>query len=642
MPISSPAHLKAPAKRSLSRKRSRTYNGLLLDSTFCNEPHPTSRTFIKSKDDKFVSIDREDRRSSMVRLSLGETKTARPIVPKSASGLPRRKAPRSSSASLLAPVTNKSCTQAALVPRSSTVMHTHNLQIPSERCLSSYSSNNAPHRSRQAKGHEEENKENDAMQVTAARRQIRSRRSFTRRHSPLVPRERRSTQCLPRAFLIPKVEESICTPDIKAPPLASTFPQPVAPPQSGKHESQFRVASKDPALALASLPTQILSRTPKVTTGRRNPSATFTAAKRLMPTVVAGSSEADVGDYRARAAAPQVSATTATPPCRATPSLAAQMLKYALQASSVATASGLSPSPSLCTLPTQILRHSPVPDASAVPAPFAGLRALQEWKSDPTSSPASNPTTTASESPCLSRARTKSIWTMADEITLVRTGGMIPDMRTLEPGADVRVVPLCRRLRNGFSFGAAVLVASSSAEALASPRTPQARMSTPIRSASTPYHLLAASARHTPDARASLLSPDLSISRVLAHVEEVPTDDDNNDTNGGARSSPSIFHDDPHRDSTVHARAPDRLSWTVVNIKRLARGSVGKSGGRSLAHPNRPSPGGCGVSIARGSGSGSGGRPSLLTRAQTFLKFKFTGPRLLASRKLVGRGDSRF
>ena len=81
---------------------------------------------------------------------------------------------------------------------------------------------------------------------------------------------------------------------------------------------------------------------------------------------------------------------------------------------------------SLSSLPTQILHHTP--HARELSAIFP--------EDDPHAS---------------SRVNVKEIWTMADEMRLVRVGGIIHEEETLSPKKDVQVVPLFRRSRNGSS-----------------------------------------------------------------------------------------------------------------------------------------------------------------------------------------------
>lgn len=587
-------------------------------------------------------------------------------MPRSASALPRRTIVKPSSDIAV----NLNQAQLTRIPRSATVLRPRNLEPLPEGNLAN-GSKKVPLYSDRTMLLQEEDKENNDVQSLTTKRQPRKKRSISQRNSPLLARNHSPLKYQPRtSSLTPKIDRNHGgTGDKVSQRLPATYREPISSMSADQKNQTYGGTGS----AIASLPTQILNHTPKPVIGGR------VHTSRLLPTVVARS-EAENGDYRSRAAAPLVSAATASP-SRTSPSLATQVLKHALQASSVATSTAISPTPSFCTLPTQILKHSPMPIApvNGPAAPFTGLRVLQDeilrqnrnaCNTSLISTPIANAGTaavSASDSPCLSRARTKSLWTMSDEISLVRAGGILPGPFSLEPDANVRVIPLCKRLRNGLEFETNELCASSSAEALASPHTPAAaaaRMKTPARSVSTPYHLLAASARRTPNARASLLSPDLSISRVI-HISHNENESENcaaNCDGSGGPFTPTTPEDVKNeRNASVRGRShgpnpnvnavkntnlkADRLSWTVVNVKWLARAANAANSGRrpltpsTSPKPQQPSPGGYGVTINR---AGMGGKPSLLTRAQTLLKLKLPGSRLLSSKKLVGRGDARF
>lgn len=261
------------------------------------------------------------------------------------------------------------------------------------------------------------------------------------------------------------------------------------------------------------------------------------------------------------------------------PSLRSQLFKRAPRLSALRSEiSGLSVSISslgsaITALPTQILKHTPV---------------QQTTKSERTTAQV---TSSASHSPCISKGRAKSIWTMADEIALVRAGGMLPSPKILAPCPDAHVVALCLRRRNG------VEAANQDDKILQTPR----------RSSSIPAHLHS-SRRHSSvvsiegSGRHGLPLPERALD--LAALEET-------------------------QEAAKHV---ERYRWTVVSVKNSEQDEGRGNGSGHLLHRN-----GYGVYVGA-----AGAKPSLMTRAQTYVRFKFLGSRPFASKKLVGRGDSRF
>lgn len=261
------------------------------------------------------------------------------------------------------------------------------------------------------------------------------------------------------------------------------------------------------------------------------------------------------------------------------PSLRSQLFKRAPRLSALRSEiSGLSASISslgsaISALPTQILKHTPI---------------QQTTKSERTTAQV---TGSASHSPCISKGRAKSIWTMADEIALVRAGGVLPSPKILAPCPDAHVVALCLRRRNG------VEAANQDDKILQTPR----------RSSSIPAHLHS-SRRHSrvvsieDSGRHGLPLPERALD--LATLEE----------------------------TQEVAKHVERYRWTVVSVKNTEQDEGRGNGSGHLLHRN-----GYGVYVGA-----AGTKPSLMTRAQTYVRFKFLGSRPFASKKLVGRGDSRF
>ena len=73
------------------------------------------------------------------------------------------------------------------------------------------------------------------------------------------------------------------------------------------------------------------------------------------------------------------------------------------------------------------------------------------------------------------RPELRHVWTMADEMHLIRQGGELTTLQALSPSKDMRVVPLCLRRRNG--------------DLQELPGTPVLHR-TPVRTTSVPAHLL--------------------------------------------------------------------------------------------------------------------------------------------------------
>ncbi|THH01777.1 hypothetical protein EW145_g6855 [Phellinidium pouzarii] len=558
--------LRTPSNRdfsSVSRYSRRNTGNTSIDSPLQAKsfyPQSTSRVFIKPKEKPKEKLSRRSS-SAFVPLS-AQQRSARSSLPKStssANALPRGTVPRSSSSFLAPAVTNVTNVPRKRLPRSSTSLRPdaiHEADSDSAFFAQSFTSENRKlenlqpatrvRTQRRASVSKYKYKENTSP--VHLRATDRSSHTFARKQSPLVPKDRRTSQRLSRTFLVPKVEEHV------------SKPQPLLPRRTSicyvvpRHEKRPSLTDKENALS--SLPTQVLKHTPKSTSGE--PFRLLVSGENRLHT------------------------SSATSLAAVMPSLPTQALKHTPRSSSLAPHTrapsySSSTNDALGTLPTQILKHTPYMSCTG-------------------------PQTTAADSPCLSKARTKTIWTMSDEITLVRAGGVLPDAYALEPSSHARIVPLCQRLRNGVSE-------SGSAQGLV-PAMKDVR--TPVRSASTPYHLLASSARRTNSTRASsgegpALPPVPSLSRALAHVE---------DTDNGEESAEAD-------------RKVERYNWTFINIKK-PENRVASMSDRFLEH----GPGGYGVCV--------GAKPSLLTRAHTLMKLKITGPRVLTSKKLVGRGDSRF
>ncbi|EJD06903.1 uncharacterized protein FOMMEDRAFT_152232 [Fomitiporia mediterranea MF3/22] len=224
---------------------------------------------------------------------------------------------------------------------------------------------------------------------------------------------------------------------------------------------------------------------------------------------------------------------------------------------------------SLVSLPTQVLKHTPV--------------------------------TSASGSPCISKARIKTIWTMMDEIRLVKSGGLLTDQHALVPSSQARVIPLFQRFRH-------------EADTNASPQG-VALGRTPVRSASTPYHLLASAARRSSAIPPNALPRLPSLSRALANalVEQEEDEEDN-----------FIGIEDQQRKDSNKEDKQKSNNWGFMDVKRLQR--------RSTVSNPVVSTEGYKVYL-----KGRSTKPSLLSRAQTLAKLKFSG-----SRKVVGRGDPKW
>ena len=185
---------------------------------------------------------------------------------------------------------------------------------------------------------------------------------------------------------------------------------------------------------------------------------------------------------------------------------------------------------------------------------------------------------------------------MADEISLVRAGGVLPNPRALIPFPDARVVALCLRRRNG------VEAAEMANEMLA--RTPRRSSSIPAQLHSgrrqSRFENFGAQITHNP------IPPRLETPYEMSEA--------NNDQIEG--------QDKP----------TERYQWTVVSVKQRAEEGRGV-GSLGVLHDEIQN--GYGVQVE------STTRPSLMTRAQTYVRFKLLASRPFSSKKLVGRGDSR-
>ena len=362
------------------------------------------------------------------------------------------------------------------------------------------------------------------------------RTTFTRKQSPLVPDELKQDGSPPRrAFLLPKVDDSVAKPPV--PRRSSSRP---GPPRSEKKDE---LLMKKKAGA-PSLPTIIMKHTPP---RMRLAQALFNES---LPPVESGTTQ-----------------TEATVPASKHKSKSRPFL-LPRRVGSLASLTSFN---SIFSLPSQVLKHTPLGSQSS-------------------DSPSS--------SPCLSKARTKTIWTMLDEMKLIRSGGLLQDTDGLAPGHELRVVPLCQRLRNG-------------SDASDSPGAGLVRR-TPVRSASTPYKLDVSSARRARFEATNALPPVPSITSALAHAK-----------------TEWEHHVAEDRPKTTTDDGEKKYKWTLVHVKKPASEC-----------PERQSPlgkpmisAGYGVSITTRDTT-TARKPSLLTRAHTLVKFKFSG-----SKRVVGRGD---
>ncbi|KAH8118039.1 hypothetical protein DFH11DRAFT_1541288 [Phellopilus nigrolimitatus] len=545
MPCSSQSSLRSPSNRAKSVHH--TGNAISCSDFIPESPlhaksrpsQSASRVFIKPKDGPSAKLER----TSSFAYVPQQRSNIKPYVPKSASSthaLPRRIAPRSSSSFLLPAETNtisasakrlhRSVTTARLGPFKTAAVPENdsgffaqdlklgNMQVTSSNVMLGDKSLRRTSRPKY--------KENAPPLLNRTSSDRSSRRSFTRVQSPLVPKERRESLCASRTFLVPRAEAEVPAADFAS---SDIYPFCCTPTREAGKSFSLEESS-----GLAA-----------TTAENRLPSATSLAL--------------------------------------AISSLPTQILKHTPRPSSLALDARFSLSSSLRSnfprLPTQILKHTPC-------APHT---------------PPALPPSPAASSPCLSKARTKTVWTMADEITLVRTGGVLPGGLALAPSSQARVVPLFQRLRNGVS-------PSGSAQELTSSKVP-------VRSASIPYHLLTSSARRSESFRAALTRSK--------HTAILP--------------APKAADAHATSDEGEGSREPraGRSPWTVVNIKKGDQHGTNDSSAGAPAG-NSHGQGGYGVY------AGAGSKPSLLTRAQTLVKLKFAYPRSLTSRKLVGRGDPRF
>ena len=216
---------------------------------------------------------------------------------------------------------------------------------------------------------------------------------------------------------------------------------------------------------------------------------------------------------------------------------------------------------SLLSLPSQILKHTPIDRH------FSHVY--------------------SSTSPCLSKARVKTVWTMVDEMKLVRTGGLLRDTSALEPITQVRVVPLCQRLRNGVEV-----------------ERNGPLLKTPARSASMPYYLTVSKHRN------QAFKDQMESADVLPASSSITGF-------AGGKEEQKIYE-------KKKKRRRDRSEWTIVDVKKSERRFSQPIGAYRS------------VGTKHNSGEIGSAKPSLLTRAQTLMKFKFPG-----SKKVVGRGDPK-
>ncbi|KAL5486065.1 hypothetical protein ACEPAI_7109 [Sanghuangporus weigelae] len=385
------------------------------------------------------------------------------------------------------------------------------------------------------------NKENESSTLLSSERtsgkhaQPRPKRTFTRRQSPLVPDELRQDKSPPRkVFLLPKVDENVPKPAV--PRRSSLRP---APPQLKKDRTLKKQDS------IPSLPTIIMKHTP----------TKMTSAQHLF--------DEEIPRTSAKSFGPGVRRAEAIEPV---PKLKSKFRPFLLPGTSGALASLTSLS-SILSLPSQVLKHTPLGAQSS-------------------SSPSS--------SPCLSKARMKTIWTMLDEMKLIRSGGLLLDADALAPGSRVCVIPLCKRLRNG------IIESGSTGDAVL--------RRTPARSSSTPYHLVASSARRSRLETPSVVPPVPSITYALAHAR------------AEWRSHPAEYR-------LRKTNVGEKYNWTLVDVKKPQRLRRRSTLGKPMISA------GYGVSITTRD-TMTARKPSLLTRAQTLVKLKFSG-----SKRVVGRGD---
>ncbi|OCB91688.1 hypothetical protein A7U60_g1040 [Sanghuangporus baumii] len=385
------------------------------------------------------------------------------------------------------------------------------------------------------------NKENDPSTQLSSERtsgkhtQPRPKRTFTRRQSPLVPDELRQDESPPRkVFLLPKVDENVPKPPV--PRRSSLRP---APPQLKSDTTPKKQTN------IPSLPTIIMKHTPTKVTSAQH---LFDVEIMKMST---GSSGSGIR---------QVDTIELAPKRKSKPR------PFLLPPTSAALASLTSLS-SILSLPSQVLKHTPLGAQSS-------------------SSPSS--------SPCLSKARMKTIWTMLDEMKLIRSGGLLSDADALAPESGVCVVPLCKRLRNGINESGSPVDA--------------VLRRTPARSSSTPYHLVASSARRSRLETPSVVPPVPSISYALAHAR-------------------AEWRNHPAEDPLRKTNDGEKYNWTLVDVKKPQRLRRRSTLGKPMISA------GYGVSITTRD-TMTARKPSLLTRAQTMVKLKFSG-----SKRVVGRGD---
>ncbi|KAL5525723.1 hypothetical protein ACEPAG_7060 [Sanghuangporus baumii] len=387
------------------------------------------------------------------------------------------------------------------------------------------------------------NKENEPSALLSSERtsgkhaQPRPKRTFTRRQSPLVPDELRQDGSPPRkVFLLPKVDENVPKPAV--PRRSSLRP---APPHLKKDRTSKKQAS------IPSLPTIIMKHTP----------TKMVSAQHLFDEEISRTSAESFGSGILRAEA-----------IEPVPKLKSKFRPFLLPGTSGALAS-LSSLGSILSLPSQVLKHTPLGAQSS-------------------SSPSS--------SPCLSKARMKTIWTMLDEMKLIRSGGLLSDEDALAPGSRVCVIPLCKRLRNGINES------GSTANAVL--------RRTPARSSSTPYHLAASSTRRSRSCleTPSVVPPVPSMTYALAHAR-------------------AEWRDLPAEDRFRKTNVGEKYKWTLVDVKKPQRLRRRSTLGKPMISA------GYGVSITTRD-TMTARKPSLLTRAQTMVKLKFSG-----SKRVVGRGD---
>lgn len=233
------------------------------------------------------------------------------------------------------------------------------------------------------------------------------------------------------------------------------------------------------------------------------------------------------------------------------------------------------------TLPTQILKHTPQPRIADSYGSFT-------------------------DSPCTSRFHAKTVWTMADEIALVRTGGVVSLGQRLFPCPLLRVVPLCLRQRNGTDVNV-----NRTQRASPAPVEGEALLITPVRSTSIPAHLVSAIRRVSLIKDQELGTP--------CYAFRSPT---------SASSMSNLSEND--KSESEYA---ERYQWTMIsNQQKPMRFLMPQSSGLNSKKED--------VHIHVGQVN----KRFMLTRANTLMKLKLIGAKTLrgGTKKLVGRGGPKF